>query len=581
MNLSGNACAIKEVPMKKIIVSYTRVSTTKQSTDGLGIDIQRNANNKSIAELIKQDNSLTLIEEITESESAFKGANMNTIKDIVESGKYAKDSVIVVYDQTRFSRTTPLKALSNMEEIISSGFKIHLSAKNKTIEKLETLEELIVPLVESAAANQESVNRSNRTTGSYQTRIQAGLNVYIGHTPNWISKSYDQGKITGYVIKEDRQTIIENIFNMYVKGDGANAITKWLNANVEPWGEFDYRRKNLTGRVWGESYVSKILRNPSVIGHRTFNRSNDKDEVTVSDYYPPVISKELYYKAADIRINRVGSQVHRTKHPSIFYIGLAYCGYCGGKIVPQNFNNNTRASIRCSAMAKGQTTECAGGSSPAKFLEKVLIELCRDEVNYNLLFQEKVDTSGLVVKKATLSEEYTSLEYKLDNLATMLATGKIDSVVYDKLLGKDNERIKQIRSEVAIVEGEIDKSTHINTNDEGEFLELLKQIKTDEIPQETRLLLKDLLRKFISRIDVYRYGSQWKTEKKWAEYKDLVNQDEELISFVLENHNPFAKERSRLSYLITFKNGNSRMVAFDYTTGDWSFTATTEGGILK
>lgn len=567
--------------MKKIIISYTRVSTSKQSTDGLGLDIQRNANNKSIAKLIKYDSSLTLIDEISESESAFKGANMSAIKELVESGKYAKGSVIVVYDQTRFSRTKPLRALADMQDFITAGFKIHLSVKHKTVDSLETLEELIVPLVEASASNQESINRSNRSKGSYQTRIQSGLNVYVGHIPSWIKKVYVEGKITGYAINEERQIVIENIFDMYVKGNGANAITKWLNANVEPWGEFDYRRKNLTGRVWGESYVSKILRNPSVIGHRTFNKSNDKDEVTVSDYYPPVVSKELYYKADDIRKNRAGSQVHRTKHPTTFFIGLAYCGYCGGKIVPQNFNTNKRTAIRCSAHAKGQTTECAGGASPASFLERVLIELCRDEVNYNLLFQEKPDTAGLVVKSATLNSELTDLEDKLTNLATMLATGKIDAVIYDKMVGEDNNRIKSIRAELVTTENEINRNTHTTTDDETEFIELLKQLEMDNIPQETRLLLKDLLHKFIKRIDVYRYGNQWKTEDKWEKFIKGVP-DQSVINHILEYRNPFEKNRINLSYNITFKNGACRFVAFNYKTDSWDFTATAkDGGIFN
>lgn len=564
--------------MKKIIVSYTRVSTTKQSKDGLGLDIQRSANDKAIAKLMKQDNSLTLIDEITESESAFKGTNMAAIMDIVGSGRYAQGSVIVVYDQTRFSRVTPLRALAAMEDVISAGFKIHLSAKYKTIDSLETLEELIVPLVEASAANQESVNRSNRTSGSYQTRLQSGLNVYVGHTPNWIKKIYDGRKITGYIIDEERKLVIENIFNMYLQGNGASSITKWLNAEVEPWEEFDYRRKNLENRVWGESYVSKILRNPSVIGYRTFNRSNDKEEVTISDYYPPVISKELYYKADDIRKNRAGGQVHYTKHPTTFYIGLAHCGYCGGKIVPQNFTSNKRAAIRCSAHAKGQTTECAGGASPARFLEKILIELCRDEVNYNLLFQDKPDTSGYRVKLATLKGELTGIEDKLTNLAMMLATGKIDDVIYDKMVGNDNKLIKQIRTDIATTEYEIDLSTHTTTDDEAEFLDLLKQLKTNDIPQSTRLLLKDLLRKFVQRIDVYRYGSQWKTEAKWEKFKANVP-DENVINHILEYRNPFEKNRMNLSYNIIFKNGASRFVAFNYKTENWMFTATGEGGV--
>ena len=558
--------------MKKIIVSYCRVSTKKQSKDGIGLDIQVKSNNTAIERLMEDDRSLVRLGDITESESAFKGDNIDTIMSVVETGAYANGSIIVIYDQTRFSRMKPVVVITLMHKILESGFKIYFSAANETVDNLDKIDKIILPLVNAGAAHAESENRSNRTKDSYQTRIKEGKAIYSGHLPSWIDKVYDEGKIVGIELNEERGAVIEKIYNLYIDGLGANAIVGWLNEQVEPWGNFDYRRKDKSKRFWGESAVSKILRNPSVIGHRTFNRTNEHEEITAKDYYPPAISQELFYKAQEIRKNRVGSQVHRTKHPSIIYIGLAHCGYCGGKIVPQNFKSK-RAAVRCNAHAKQQTTECAGGSSPARFLEKVLIELCRDEVNYNLLFHEKADVSGLRVKKATLEHEVEKLEQGVARVLGLFKEGLVDAVVFKKDTEKDNERLKSIRNELVKLDAEIDAAAYNSTGDETEFLELLKQVDADDIPNDIRLKLKDLLRVFISRIDIYRYGAQWKTEKQWEKFKDLVQGNEELIKFSWDYYNPFEKDRANLSYCIAFKNGAVRYIAFDYKTETWSFTA--------
>ncbi|GAA0290545.1 hypothetical protein GCM10009128_06160 [Psychrosphaera haliotis] len=566
--------------MKKIIVSYNRVSTKKQSKEGIGLDIQIKSNNTAINRLMEEDQSFVRLDDISESESAFKGGNIDTIMNLVLSGLYAGGSIIVIYDQTRFSRMEPVEVITLMNTIIKSGFKLHFSASNKTIDSLKKIEEIILPLVNAGAAHAESENRSNRTKDSYQTRLNAIKSgdktalVNVGNVPSWIDKKYEGRKITGYTLNDDRAAVIKIIYEKYIGGLGANAIVGWLNANVEPWGNFDYRRKDINNKVWGETAVSKILRNESVIGAKTFNRTNDHQEVTINDYFPPAISKELYYKAKEVRENRVGSQVHRTKHPSIFYIGLAKCGYCGGSIVPQNFKNK-RAAVRCSAHAKQQTTECAGGSHPARFLEKVLVELCSDEVNYNLLFEDKVDVNQLKAQLAVIIDIRDKLLVGKERANILFKEGLMTLDEYKNDVGGDNDKLNELEPKILNLTAEIEKATHIQTGTSEEFLELLKQAKADGIPNDLRLRLKDHLRAYISRIDIYRYGEQWKTEQQWQDFK--AKAPKEVIEHIWEVRNPFEKSRANLCYNIIFKNGQSRYVAFDYKTETWSFTATPKG----
>ncbi|HEY9041084.1 MAG TPA: recombinase family protein [Rheinheimera sp.] len=257
--------------MDKIILSYCRVSTTEQSTDGAGLENQQYANNQAIERLQKLERYKRL-DDIVEIGSAFKGNNLTSIIENAKAGTYPKGSMIVMFDQTRFSRTNFLDSANRMKELLDTGVNIHFSTSNETItsEKLVDFGGFVSMLAKAEAANKESKSRSDRTLTSYANKIAKGEIVAVGKLPNWIRKNYDTSgskpRIVGFEIIPDRKEVLEAIFDKYINGEGATSITAWLNKNVEPWPEFDHKRKDKANRVWRESYVTKILVNPAAIG---------------------------------------------------------------------------------------------------------------------------------------------------------------------------------------------------------------------------------------------------------------------------------------------------------------------------
>jgi DNA invertase Pin-like site-specific DNA recombinase len=114
--------------MIKIIVSYCRVSATEQSTSGNGLDNQKHINDQAISKLMPNV-EYTWLEDIVEVGNTFKGNNLG---DILKNAKtYSDDSIIVMFDQTRFSRTDFFDALTKMREIVSSGLMIHFLLRVK------------------------------------------------------------------------------------------------------------------------------------------------------------------------------------------------------------------------------------------------------------------------------------------------------------------------------------------------------------------------------------------------------------------------------------------------------------------
>ena len=82
--------------MNKIIFSYCRVSSSEQSTDGIGLDIQQSKVNVSIKALMSSDSELIRGDDVIEVESAYKGNNLDQVVNDVELGKYPFGSIIVI-----------------------------------------------------------------------------------------------------------------------------------------------------------------------------------------------------------------------------------------------------------------------------------------------------------------------------------------------------------------------------------------------------------------------------------------------------------------------------------------------------
>ena len=573
--------------MNKIILSYCRVSTSEQSTDGAGLDNQKYVNNKAIKQL-QDNNNYSRLDDIIEVGSAYKGNNLLTIVDNAKNGLYPKDSIIVMFDQSRFSRTDFLESANKMKELLNTGVKVHYSSTNETLtsEKLEDFGGFISMLAKAEAANKESQSRSYRTTASYNKKIAANELVVVGHIPSWLRKIYDTSGskpiISGFEIIEERKKTIEIIFKKYVSGIGATSITGWLNQNEEPWDNFSYRRKNKEQPVWRESYITKILVNTAIIGERVFNVGKENESIR-SDYYPAVVSKSLWYQAQQIRKDRPKGTTGGYKHPVNIFSGLCFCGYCGGRSGIQNYNTGRSPAIRCTAYAKNEISKdiCAGGASKTKYLEKVLIEFCKDKINYNFIFKKSnADLTELKMNAEGLRVELEKLNNRLTKIEDLYLNDEITKNRYLLRKSEFDDSFKNKTIQLLTLNAKIEANTHNTTTDEVEFLKLLEMIKKNNIANDIRLKLRDLLPQFISRIDIYRYGSGWVSPNKLKEFKALL-EGQNVKDVITHFESRTQKSRTEISYGIYFKNGYFRVINFDVKKDTWSSMSDNEGVLCK
>ncbi len=328
MNLSGRDIETFYL-MSKIIFQYCRVSTTEQSTDGKGIDNQKMVNEKVISELMAQDSTLIRAEDIIETGSAFSGNNFSEVLEKFESGKIPKESIVVMFDKTRFSREDSLDAVYKLRDLARRGLRFYFSGERRLVDKnnISSFSDYIHHLMTSATANEESKNRRERTLASYNRKIQAGELVNMGAIPNWIRKIYEQGKIIGIEAIPERVKVIQQMFELYLEGKGATSIVRWLNKEVPVWTEHHDRVRanssvNKLKDSWTESYVTRLLTDRRLIGERVFNEGRDNESLN-ENYYPLVIPKGKFFKAQEIRKLRSQSRTPSMgKYPPVIFMGI-------------------------------------------------------------------------------------------------------------------------------------------------------------------------------------------------------------------------------------------------------------------
>jgi DNA invertase Pin-like site-specific DNA recombinase len=130
---------------------------------------------------------------------------------------------------------------------------------------------------------------------------------------------------TTFNIRPDIVAVIERIFRLYVETDlGARGIAKVLNGEGVPV----FR----DGRCWHGSTIKVLLQNRALIGEYEHKVKRQPNGVVVADYFPQVISTELFQAANDQRHTRIKSNHSRTSRLRHLFSEIGRCFECDAKL---------------------------------------------------------------------------------------------------------------------------------------------------------------------------------------------------------------------------------------------------------
>ena len=331
--------------------SYLRFSTPDQARG----DSSRRQ--RKIAEVYAANNNLELDDTLAFHDlgrSAYRSSNSNEgmlgeFLRLVKANVIERGSFLLVENLDRISRDVPRKATRTLEDIVSEGITLVTLSDNRCYD-LKILDEdpmaFMVMVMGFQRAHEESLVKGARIREAWKNKREKAKEgaLLTNRVPAWLK--IEEGEIKPI---PERAKIIKWLFTQSKGGKGTHALAKELNERGEPtWGRSEY---------WHRSYISKILKNPAVIGtlipHEIVtdpdtNSTKGTRRVPLEPilkYYPAVISNRLWQEVTAVPTTPLGRK--GSSGPKTILAGLATCPICEGRMHRVNKGSRSRPSFVC------------------------------------------------------------------------------------------------------------------------------------------------------------------------------------------------------------------------------------------
>ncbi len=577
------------VTMNSKCYSYTRFSTPEQSKGTSLLRQTRLAEEYAKEHGLELDNSLKLTDL---GLSAFKGDHvtkgaLGRFLENIKSGKIAQGSVLIVENLDRLSRDNITEALQQFLDIIKAGVRIVTLSDGNEYDKdsiNSSMGSLMISLAIMARAHEESQTKSKRIKSAWDIKRENIESIKLTSIcPAWLKLSKD--KKTFEVIAE-RGQIILNIFNQKKSGKSTRYISTELNKqNI--WLP-DNRKRNNNPPGWRESYIQKILRNRSVIGEfqpKNLKRDSDgkKERLPTGDpienYFPSVVPKELFYSVQE-KLDRdkakAGNGGGRTGKINNLFGYLAKCGYCGASMafIDKGKSPKGGSYLICDTARRG-LPDCKRRPIRYNEFEELILTYCRG-LTIDRLLPEKNEIAG---KLKGLKDQLTVLKGEekirlenIENLADTIAStsSQLTRELLDSKLSlilDDQEKHKSVKKTL--------QTQIIRMSSEGDRLESqLKSFKdllsitsdwSAEKRIEMRIVLREMLRNLIDRIEVYPVGRVLMTEPKARKVitlmRDLSDDPSDNFDYLYDAFLTRIENKDLREYTIYFKSQSIRTLS--------------------
>lgn len=276
----------------------------------------------------------TLIED---SEHIFFGReDLRRFCDAVAAGKVAPGSTLLVEDLTHLSRDQMRKASDKLLDLAEHGIVVVTTARR-------------------------------RAAGGYASRYQkaregAKVKVLLPGWVEWLSA-------TEYRLKPAEAAVVRRIFEMVAAGASYGTVVKTLNQEgVEPF------RSRGKGKLWITATIFGIVTSQAAIGVYAPRDGGPPLE----DYFPAVVSKQLFQAVQDLRATRAKGQVSRAGAKVNLWSKVGSCGVCGR---PLHLRGKGEKDLRYLVCSGKGAIGCKALNINADKAEVVFLELLANVVH--------------------------------------------------------------------------------------------------------------------------------------------------------------------------------------------------------
>ncbi len=319
--------------------------------------------------------------------SAFTGENrhkgdLGKLLEMIENGRIPEGSYLLLEALDRLSREELLESVPMFIQIIKRGVIVITLNDNKEWNKagLKNMPDFMYSVMLLAKAHEESLHKGGRVRSKFEEGRKKGSRKEFGSAPGWLKR---KSKEHPWEVIEERAEAVRKVFELAVSGFGSKAIAK--QANEEKW-PIPTRDTETKPKIWHGAMPGRLLRMREVLGsheYRLMGYEEIKERkwrgkatgIVIPDYYPQIVSEELWHRArASIETRKTGN-VRRDENYFNIWSGLLRCGECGAMVQRKTeTKGRSKAQLTCSNKIAG-ITNCATGAA-AKTDGPLLFGIC-------------------------------------------------------------------------------------------------------------------------------------------------------------------------------------------------------------
>lgn len=224
---------------------------------------------------------------------------------LVERGRVARGSYLIIENLDRLSREDELKALRLWMDLLDSGINL-VQLSPETVFRHDKIEmpDIMRAIIELSRGHSESRMKSERigkAWGERKRRARETGETLTLRLPDWIEVR-DKKRC----VKPGVTAIIKRIFKLSARGYGSNRIERMFIQEGVP-----ALNKSQT---WTRFFICKLLGDRRLIGELQpmVYETGEPDGEVIKDYYPAVLTEAEFYAGQRGRDGRRNIRKHET-----------------------------------------------------------------------------------------------------------------------------------------------------------------------------------------------------------------------------------------------------------------------------
>ena len=399
-------------------------------------------------------------------------------QDMIAHCHNGEIDMILTKSISRFARNT-VDTLNYVRMLRDRNIAIFFEKEN--INTLDMNGELLLTIM-SSLAQQEVESLSQNVKMGLQMKMKRGeligFNGCYGYDYHTEDKSI--------TVNEEEAEIVRMIYDMYLEGYGTTTIAKRLMelGIKNKKGEVSWHTHGVMGMIKNEKYKGDILLGKTFttdpISKRRLANMGEENQYYLRDHHEPIVSREIWDKAEEIRMKRsrnkvVGTTGNRERYTRQYsFSSMCECAYCGHKLTRRTRHSRSdyeKPVWQCMNATKNGIDNCPNCKAvdeailEGAFLDafELLAGNFDDVLDVVLSYvAELADTDESVRKKQQIDKDISSLESKKLRMTDMLIDGTISKEVYEEKMVDFTRKFHKLSERKALLEDSICTQKDIN-----------------------------------------------------------------------------------------------------------------------